>query len=275
VGVPADVALPRPRPRGARRGSLTVVGTGIDVASHLTPAARGAIAGADEVLYLLADPVAGLRVKALNPRASSLDSLYGESKPRRETYEEMVDALVSAATGGSRVCAVLYGHPGVFARPGHEAIARVRAAGLPARMLPAVSSLDCLLADLAVDPATTGLQTYEATYFFVRRPAVDPHATLVLLQVGMLGESGGAATDAVAARFRLLLDRLAELYGATREAVLYEASPLPGAKPAVTRFRLGDADPAAPEVLATLCIPGEERPRADPDAVRALELSGR
>jgi uroporphyrin-III C-methyltransferase len=170
---------------------------------------------------------------------------------------------------------VLYGHPGIFARPGHEAIARIRAAGLAARMLPAVSALDCLLADLGIDPASTGLQTYEATYFFVRRPAVDPHATLVLLQVGMLGESGGAATDAVAARFRLLVDRLAELYGAGREAVLYQASTFPGVAPAITRFELGDPGSAAPDVLATLCVPGSSPPPGDAGARRALELSGR
>src|SRR5207248_8937527 len=177
------------------------------------------IEGADEVLYLLADPVAALRVETLNPRASSLDHFYGPTKPRRETYAEIVDAIVGVVTGGARVCVVLYGHPGVFALPGHEAIARVRAAGLAARMLPAVSALDCLLADLGIDPATTGLQTYEASYFFARRPAVDPRATLVLLQVGMLGERGGAATEAVGPRFRLLLERLAELYGSGREAV--------------------------------------------------------
>jgi uroporphyrin-III C-methyltransferase len=257
-----------------RRGSLTVVGTGIDAASHLTPAARGAIEGADEVFYLLADPVAALRVEALNPRASSLDRFYGPTKARRETYSEVVETIVGAVMRGTRVCAVLYGHPGVFARPGHEAVARVRAAGLPARLLPAVSALDCLLADLGIDPATTGLQIYEATYFFVRRPAVDSHATLVLLQVGMLGESGGAATDAVSARFRLLLDRLAALYGPGRDAILYEASPYPGTAAAVERFTLGDAEARTPSVLSTLCVPGQDRPRADPDARRALELSG-
>jgi Tetrapyrrole (Corrin/Porphyrin) Methylases len=225
------------------------------------------------VPYLVADPVAALRIEALNPRSRSLDGFYGETKPRRETYAEVVDEIVSAVTAGARVCAVLYGHPGIFAWPGHEAIARVRAAGLSARMLPAVSALDCLLADLGIDPATTGLQTYEATYFFVRRPAVDPHATLVLLQVGMLGESRGAATDAVAARFRLLVDRLAELYGDGREAILYEASPVPGPAPAVTRFTLGDSGSVAPGVLATLCIPGAKPPRADPEARRALEVT--
>jgi uroporphyrin-III C-methyltransferase len=257
-----------------RRGSLTVVGTGIDAVSQLTPGARGAIEGADEVLYLVADPVAALRVEALSPRARSLDHFYGPTKARRETYAEVAETIVGAVMRGARVCAVLYGHPGVFALPGHTALERVRAAGLPARMLPAVSALDCLVADLGLDPARWGLQAYEATYFFVRRPSVDPHATLVLLQVGMLGEAGGAATEAVAARFHLLLDRLVGLYGPAREAILYEASPYPGTAPAVDRFALGDAEARAPSVMSTLCVPGQDWPPVDPDARRALELSG-
>jgi precorrin-6B methylase 1 len=263
-----------PAGRRVRRGSLTVVGTGIDAVSQLTPAARGAIEDADEVFYLLADPVAARRVESLNPRASSLDHLYGPTKPRRDTYAEVVETIVQAVLADVRVCAVLYGHPGAFALSGHEAMERVRAAGLPARMLPAVSALDCLMADLGIDPATSGLQTYEATYFFVRRPPVDPHAALVLLQVGMLGETGGAATDAVTSRFRHLLDRLVELYGPDREAVLYEASPYPGTAHSVDRFELGDAEDRSPSVMSTLCVPGAGRPPVDPEARQALELSG-
>lgn len=142
----------------------------------------------------------------------------------------------------------------MFAAPGHEAIRRVRAAGLPARMLPAISSLDCLFADLGVDPATPGFQCYEATYFFRNRPPVDPRALLVLLQVGMLGEAGGAATTEVEARFRALVERLGESHGATREAVLYEASPFPGSPPAVERFRLGAAGLPSPSLMSTLCV---------------------
>lgn len=260
--------------RPVRRGSLTVVGTGIDAVSQLTPAARGAIEGADEVFYLLADPIAARRVASLNARASSLDHLYGATKARRETYAEVVETVVAAVLRGARVCVVVYGHPGVFALSGHEAITRVRTAGLAARMLPAVSALDCLIADLGVDPATSGLQTYEATYFFLRRPPVDPHATLVLLQVGMLGETGGAATESVAPRFGLLLDRLVEHYGPAREAVLYEASPYPGTPPAIDRFALGDSELRSPSVMSTLCVPGVGWPPVDPEARRAFELSG-
>ena len=197
-----------------------------------------------------------LRIEALNPSARSLDGFYGPTKDRRETYSEVVSAIVAEVMSGARVCAVFYGHPGVFANPAHEAVARVRAAGLRARMLPAISSLDCLFADLGIDPATAGLQCYEATDFLLRRPQADPEATLVLLQVGMLGETGGAATPDVGRRFRRLVDTLREGYGASREAVLYEASPYPGCPPSVARFRLGDQELPEPGVMSTLAVFG-------------------
>jgi precorrin-6B methylase 1 len=246
--------LPEAGTGQTRRGSLVVVGSGIDVTTQLTPGAHAAIVSADEVLYLVADSVSALRITALNPHARSLEGFYSAHKDRDQTYAEIVEEIVREVRAGTDVCAVLYGHPGVFAFPGHEAITRVREQGLPARMLPAVSALDCLAADLGIDPGRTGLQSYEATYFFDLRPLIDPGATLVLWQVGMIGEAGGAQTRAAPGRFELLLDVLREFYGDSREAILYEASPYPGCPPAVTRFRLGESPHRAPTVLTTLCV---------------------
>jgi uncharacterized protein YabN with tetrapyrrole methylase and pyrophosphatase domain len=239
------------------RGRLTVVGTGIDVTTQLTPGARAAIRSADTVFYLLADPVAALRVEELNPQAYSLDSLYARGKERRVTYEEMVETVVKETLAARDVCLVTYGHPGVFAWAGHEAVHRVRSAGLPAQMLPAISSLDCLYADLGIDPGRSGLQSYEASYFFAARPPVDTRATLVLLQVGMLGEAGGAPTGVGAARLPLLVDVLRELYGPARGCVLYEASPYPGVGAKIVRFALDESVLPTPSVLATLCVPAD------------------
>jgi uroporphyrin-III C-methyltransferase len=239
----------------AAGGSLTVVGTGIDVTTQLSAGARAAIAGADTVLHMLVDPVSVRRVEGLNPNARSLNGHYAPQKDRWVTYEEIVEEIVDDVLAGTKVCLALYGHPGFYAFPGHEAIRRVRAAGLAARMLPAVSSLDCLFADLGIDPSSSGgLQVYGATDFFHRQPPVDPGATLVLLQVGMLGEAGAAPTPAVAKRFPLLVGLLRERYGREREAVLYEASPYPGARPRVVRFRLDESDPPPPPTLSILCV---------------------
>ena len=238
-------------------GALTVVGTGIDVTTHLTPGAQAAIESADEVMYVVADPIAALRIEALNPSARSLDSLYAADKDRRRTYDEMAEAFVQPARSGLRSCAVLYGHPGVFALPAHVALQRARAEGISARMLPAISALDCLFADLGTDPGSTGLHCYEATHFLQRRPAVDEDATLVLLQPGMIGEQGGEPTPAVAGRFRQLVEQLRELYGEAREGVLYTASPYPAGRPSIVRFSLADPEPPTPDLAATLCILGK------------------
>lgn len=237
-----------------RGGRLTVVGTGIDVTNHLAPGATVAIRAAETVFYVLADPVAALRVEALNPQARSLDGFYAPGKDRRITYEEIVEAVVAEALVGKDVCLVAYGHPGVFAWAAHEAVSRVRSAGLPAQMLPAISALDCLYADLGIDPGSSGLQAYEASKFLAARPPVDTRATLVLLQVGMLGETGGAPTGASAERFPLLAELLRELYGPTRPCVLYEASPYPGVGASIFRFGLGESTLPTPSVLATLCV---------------------
>ena len=87
----------------------------------------------------------------------------------------MADAIVAEVELGKTVCAVFYGHPGVFARPSHLAIERTRALGHRAEMLPAVSAEDCLFADLGVDPGD-GCQSFEATNFVVRPPggSFDP-----------------------------------------------------------------------------------------------------
>lgn len=237
-----------------RSGSLAVVGTGIDITTQLSPGARAAIEAADVVFYLLTDPVGSLRVERLNARARPLDGYYAADKDRRRTYEEIVEAVVSEVLTGADVCVALYGHPGFYAVVGHEAIRRVREAGLPARMVPGVSAIDCLFADLGFDPGRKGLQSYEATYFFRTKPPVDPRATLVLLQVGVLGEAGGAPTSAGAKRFPALVELLRLHYGAGCQAVLYEASAYPGARPSIVRFRLDDRELPTPTLLSTLCV---------------------
>src|SRR6059036_2752839 len=58
-----------------------------------------------------------------------------------------------------------------------------------ARMLPGISSEDCLFADLGVDPGQNSCQSFEATDFLASRRRFDPSSELILWQVGVLGES--------------------------------------------------------------------------------------
>jgi uncharacterized protein YabN with tetrapyrrole methylase and pyrophosphatase domain len=176
----------------------------------------------------------------------------------------MVEEVVAEVCGGHRVCLALYGHPGVFVTPSHEAIRRVRAAGLPARMLPAVSAEDCLFADLGVDPAASGCQSYEATDFLLRQRVFDTTAALVLWQIGTVG-SVEAAAEPRPTGLPVLVELLLEHYPAEHEVVVYEASALPVFGPRVDRLPLGDLVADRVTALATLYVP--------PLAERATDLT--
>lgn len=223
-------------------GSLVVVGTGIG-AAQLTTEARAEIAGAEDVFFLVGDPVSELAVLELAPLARSLAGCYENGGPGREAYERMVELILAPARAGRRVCAAFYGHPGVFVLPSREAIARARAAGIEARMLPAVSALDCLFADLAVDPAASGCQMYEAGDFVRRRPAIEPAAALILWQPGVV-ESRAELAAAVS-----------RWYPELHEVVVYEASPYPGVAPVIERIRLGDLAAAQLTQRSTVYVP--------------------
>ena len=100
----------------------------------------------------------------------------------------MVEEILGPVREGKRVCAVFYGHPGVYVEPSHEAVRRAREEGFEARMLPAVSAEDCLVADLGVDPGEHGWQSWEATGFLLHGFRPDPTAGLVLWQVDGIGK---------------------------------------------------------------------------------------
>jgi uncharacterized protein YabN with tetrapyrrole methylase and pyrophosphatase domain len=234
-------------------GSLIVVGTGIRAGIQLTDEARDAIEHADEVLFLVAEPVAAGVVRRLNPRARTLDHLYEPGVERRRTYEAMVEEIMAPVRNGLSVCAAFYGHPGVFGTPGHAAVRQARAEGYAAVMLPGISAEDCLFADLGIDPGTSGCQTYEATRFLVQRPAIDTGAVLVLWQVSVLGRSD-CVTEPDLTQLPLLVERLLELYSPDHEVIAYEASPYPVADAKVRRVPLASLAAADVPWLATIVL---------------------
>lgn len=236
------------------KGSLTVVGTGIAFGVQLTPQARAAIERADDVFYLLAEETAEKWFRGLNPNSHSLRGHYAVGRPRRETYDRMVEQILAAVRKKRNVCAVFYGHPGVFANPAHESIKRARDEGFTALMLPAVSAEDCLFADLGIDPGERGCQSYEATDFLLRRRRFDTTVPLILWQVAFIG----IRTAPVAVNrdgFDVLVDYLLEHYDESHPVVVYEASPYPVGAASIEEFTLGNVRTAELDGMSTLFLP--------------------
>ena len=98
-------------------GSLTVVGTGIQLGTQMTPEARMAIENADVVLSLVAEPVMQAVVERLNAKTRSLHEHYVLGESRAAAYEAMIVEILAHVRRGLDVCVAFYGHPGVFVAP--------------------------------------------------------------------------------------------------------------------------------------------------------------
>jgi uncharacterized protein YabN with tetrapyrrole methylase and pyrophosphatase domain len=258
--------------RGDERGSLTVVGTGIQLGTQLTAEARSCLEAADEVLYLVADPPVVSLVERLNPRARSLHTHYEPGASRKRTYAAITEEILERVRAGADVCVAFYGHPGVFVDPSHKAISRARAEGYAARMLPAVSAEDCLFADLGVDPGRSGCQSYEATDFVLRRRQIDASAALILWQVGVVGNLA-YAPEGDTSHVHVLVELLQAQYPSDHGTVLYEASLYPGCDPVIQHVSLSELAQAEISPMATLYVPpAYERPR-DPETAARLGIA--
>lgn len=228
----------------------------MNIATQLTAEAQAAIEEAAEVVYNVSSEATIARIKELNPNARSLTHLYQAGLDRQVTYEAMAEECLLPARNGRDVCCVVDGHPGVAVWPTHIAIERAQAQGIATRVLPGISSLDVLFADLAIDPFWgSGFQCYESGFFLEFRPSVAFEATLVLLQPFFaLVHDGRMPNDD--SPFRRLIENLRYCFGPDRSAVLYTAAYGDHDAEAIL-FQLGAStlpEPDAP-VPPTLCIP--------------------
>jgi uncharacterized protein YabN with tetrapyrrole methylase and pyrophosphatase domain len=262
-----------------KRASLVVVGTGIQWAGQTTLAAQRAIEEAESVLFAVADPWAARWIQGLHPGAESLPYPQDEEGPRRRIYRAMVERILAELRLERAVCAVFYGHPGVLTEPSHAAVKAARAEGFEARMLPGVSSLDCLYADLGVDPGRDGCLVHEATDFLLRRRSFDPHAALILCQLGLVGHRGPydrARPERVRAGLRLLAEALAARLPADHPVTIYEAATHPLSPARAETIPLAALPDAEVSEISTLYVP-PERPAPIDERVALLlgiELGG-
>ncbi|TWB43514.1 SAM-dependent methyltransferase [Nitrospirillum pindoramense] len=242
-------------------GSLAIVGTGIQALGHLTREAEGHIRHADVVFHCIRDPLMLADLHALNPNVVDLTTLYGADKRRSLTYVQMAEVMVAEVRSGRRVTGVFYGHPGFYVAPARLALTTAKAEGYDTCLLPGVSSLDYLFADLRVDPSQSGYQALEATDFLLRNRPLVTSGHVVLMQVGPVGDLFRPVTDNLERR-AILFERLIEIYGADHPCVDYVGATRPGQKPVLRRLKLGAyRDPANLKRLSkasTLYIPPKD-----------------
>jgi hypothetical protein len=254
---------------------LIVIGSGIQLGRHIADRAIDELRIADDALALVDAPTLSWLL-GLRPDIVNLGACYASDLDRRNSYAEMEAMILEPLSRGRRVCAVFYGHPGVYAQVPHAVIASARAAGVPAHMEPGVSSEDCLYADLGLDPGRYGVQSFEATRFMVREHAIEPSVLLLLWQVAVAGRLDCKGFEPCRDRLALLVEKLRRRYPADAPVILYEAAQLAIESFRADRIMLADLPDALIREHTTLVIPPIRQAPADEAMVaRIREIEGR
>lgn len=250
-----------------RAGRLVIVGSGIQFGRHVSERGLSEIREA-EVVLCLTDPYALAMIKDIRPDVVNLGLHYAPGKDRRDTYREIDAAIMAEVCAGKHVCAVFYGHPGVFADVPHRVIRQVRAMGLEARMEPGISAEACLYADLGIDPGLRGVQSMEATHFLCYDRQPDTSGLVLLWQVALSGDLTCTRLHAERYGLQALLNKLLRWYPPNHEVILYEAAQLPIDAPRIELLPLRQLPDAQYREYTTLAIPPLDELRDDP--LRAL-----
>jgi uncharacterized protein YabN with tetrapyrrole methylase and pyrophosphatase domain len=255
-------------------GSLTVVGTGIQFVGHLTLAAQGWIEQADKVFFGVADPAMAKWLLMLNSTAETLPlDAYADGTPRKVLYQELVERILAAVRQGLQVCAVFYGHPGVFVDAAHEAIRQARQEGFRAYMLPGISAEDCLFADLGLDPGRNGCQSFDATDFLIHGRQFDVSSPLILWQIAVVGDPGYKKNGYDLRNLPILVEVLTGHYGPDHEVIVYEAAVYPVCEPLIQPVPLTRLPEAPITGVSTLYVPPKAPAPVNRDMLARLGMA--
>jgi siroheme synthase len=122
---------------------------------------------------------------AFNPSTFDLNQThYVDGTGCLDTYRDIVDfVLVEARAGG--VAYVSQGSPVFQTYTALELVRRARSEGLTARILPGVSSLECLLTAIGIDQQIDELQIHTCRAVATGAARLDPHTPCLLFNVSV------------------------------------------------------------------------------------------
>lgn len=235
-------AMPADSPR------LYIIGLGVSVPDHTTLEAAAALAKCDHIFTVVQQPPAmwlphdGQRVPVTN-----LLEMYVEGALRNDNYEQVSRRVFNALESHRTIAYVTYGNPVVYDSVTHMLIRLAADTGVPARIVPSVSSIDTLLCDLQVEMAP-GLQIYEASWVVGAEVRLNVSTAVILVQMGLFGTLRAHYRQRPTARsLQPLSDYLRAFYPPTHQVTLVCSGNGPGG-PRMRRFaldelaRVGDAE---------------------------------
>jgi uncharacterized protein YabN with tetrapyrrole methylase and pyrophosphatase domain len=245
---------------------IAVVGLGITGVHHITREAEGILRRCRRTFAADSTPGVLAYLRTVSPDVADLSGRFRPGVHRARSYQAIASDVVAAAVEQAPVCYATYGHPKMYSYPTVLIQQAAAILDLRVRLLPGISFLDTLLADLGIDPGFDGLQLYEATDLLVRRRPLQPDVACVIAQAPTVANPvEGTSADAQANLVRLQ-DYLLGFYPAQHDVVIVTSRTHPLLAPLLQRTRVGQLAYALARTSqsGTLYIPPvARRPIAD------------
>lgn len=254
---------------------IYVIGTGMVGYRQLTQEAIGALEASERAYLVHFKRTVKEYIGEFVDEVVPLTDEYEEGRDRGHAYARMAERVMDGAeTAGSPVTFALYGHPMVFVSPTRWIVDEAPDRDLTVEVKPGISSMDCLYADLALDPGEQGIQMFEATDLLVREFELDPEVPAMIWQVGVIESILHSTRDSVPGRFSRFRDYLERFYPSDHVVKLVRTATYPIADPEIIEFEIGEFGSVADEVNAvqTLYIPPvRERPVRNEDLYERVQ----
>jgi len=254
---------------------ITIAGMGVAAVVQVTAQTEARIRQCRHALHVDSGVGTDAFLAARCPRVTSLYRLtYGESGSRVTGYHRAAAAVIDAAMTDGPVVYLTHGHPLVFCYSAFLIRDLAGLLDLSVELLPGISSMDSLFADLWLDPGVGGIQMFEATDLLLRRRRLAPDVPALIWQVGNLETRLYTTRTSRPARMVRFRDWLLQTYPPAHPVTACYASPHPAAGPQRWTFPLSEiaTHAAALHPGITLYVPPcTVRPVQDFALLKALD----
>jgi uncharacterized protein YabN with tetrapyrrole methylase and pyrophosphatase domain len=255
---------------------IAIVGLGITGVHQITHEAEETLRRCRRVFAADSTPGVLDYLRTVSPDVVDLTGHFHPGTHRVGSYQAIASEVVAAAMETAPVCFATYGHPKMYSYP----TVLIQRAGaildLRVRVLPGVSFLDTLLADLGIDPGFDGLQIYEATDLLVRRRPLQTDVACVIAQAPVVANPGQGAAPGDSRNAVRLQDYLLGFYPPDHDVVIVVSKTHPLLEPLLQQTKVGQLASilATASQSGTLYIPPvRRRPVEDQELFELMRRS--
>ncbi len=236
---------------------IYLVGAGIAFPDHLTIETIELLGRCERICTNLPDAMFAGLPDDLREKCVGLSSLYQDGRLRTQNYHDVFQAVVEMAEIKPPVAWLTPGHPVIFDSVSAALLKEGHKRGWNVRVVPAISCIDTLLAELGYDPAH-GMLIHECTGLVRRRIPFNPSVALMLLQPAVFNvDTAIIAPITEGPDLSPLRDYLCEVHAPNHRCALIRSASQVGQPDLVSWMPLRDLASAPYQIVAgsTLFVP--------------------